>query len=160
MRSRCSALPSGFGILFLSVAASFSPAAAQTPQATQDSISRHQVIDAQIALLRAQAEADTLAFDRLTADEFIVIQGSGELHTKAERLAEVRLRKAVPPPTGAELAEQAATWRLQVYGRTVLVTRKTTPTAFTPALWITTVWVLRDGRWQRAMNHETVAGRR
>jgi ketosteroid isomerase-like protein len=116
----------------------------------------------QILLLEADRgdalmKADTAAIARMTADEFVEISRLGLLRTKADNLRDV-----------ASGALKITSFKqdsisVQVYGD-VAILREITDNAgsfrgfpFAGRLWVTRVFVKRDGRWQAvSMQHTPI----
>ena len=105
----------------------------------------------------ALIKADTAAISRMTADDFVEISRLGQLRTKADNLRDVS--------SGAlKLAsvkyDSTSVW---IYGD-VAVLRSIADNAgtfrgfpFSGRIWITRIFVKRDGRWQAvAMQHTMI----
>ncbi len=116
-----------------------------------------EVIAAQRELITANNAADTAVVDRLTADEWIGVEAAGVSRTKADFRAWMVARGAAAvQATGAQLAQRQKEWRVQVYGNVGIITRLTAGDHGGRS-WITTVWVRREGRWQRVLSQGTAA---
>ena len=85
-------LRSLFFILPAMITGLASNASAQIPDALRAAMAKRDT---------AVAKADVATWDRLTADDFTVVQESGALMTKAQRIAEMKGQAASPftPPT-------------------------------------------------------------
>jgi len=95
--------------------------------------------------------------DQLTADEWIGINASGFIRTKATLRDEIAKRgPAKVQATAEQLLERQKEWKVRVYDKVGLVTRLTAGDHGSRS-WISTVWVLRHGRWHRVLSHETTA---
>ena len=116
-----------------------------------------ELLAAQRALISANNRADIDTINQLTADEWIGVNASGILRTKAELPADIAKRgPARVQATPEQLFERQKTWKVRSYDNTGVVTRLTAGDHGSRS-WISTVWVRRDGRWQRVLNHETTA---
>ena len=121
------------------------------------SSAEREVIAAQQAQIRANNAADVAAVDFLTADEFIGVNASGVSRTKAQLLEElVKRGPANVQATPEQLSERQRGWQVRVYGNVAVLTRLTAGDHGASA-WITTVWVLRERRWQRVLSQVTTA---
>ncbi|MFL5502821.1 MAG: DUF4440 domain-containing protein [Gemmatimonadaceae bacterium] len=115
------------------------------------------VIAAQKAQITANNAADVAAVDFLTADEFIGVDASGVSRTKAQLRDElVKRGPANIQATAEQLSQRQRGWQVRVYGDVGVVTRLTAGDHGARA-WITTVWVLREKRWQRVLSQVTTA---
>ncbi|MFL5601161.1 MAG: DUF4440 domain-containing protein [Gemmatimonadaceae bacterium] len=115
------------------------------------------VIAAQKAQITANNAADVAAVDFLTADEFIGVDASGVSRTKAQLRDElVKRGPAKVQATAEQLSQRQREWHVSVYGNVGVLTRLTAGDHGARA-WITTVWVLREGRWQRVLSQVTTA---
>ncbi|MFL5498133.1 MAG: DUF4440 domain-containing protein [Gemmatimonadaceae bacterium] len=115
------------------------------------------VIAAQQAQIRANNAADVAAVDFLTADEFIGVDASGVSRTKTQLHDElVKRGPANIQATAEQLSQRQRGWQVRVYGDVGVVTRLTAGDHGARA-WITTVWVLREKRWQRVLSQVTTA---
>jgi uncharacterized protein (TIGR02246 family) len=85
--------------------------------------------------LAAVAQADVATWDRLTADNFVLILPDGTTWTKAERL--VALRASQPGPAAIVTNE-----RVQMLGNTA-VQRYQLPTT-----WVLAIWTMNRGTWR------------
>jgi ketosteroid isomerase-like protein len=85
----------------------------------------------------ALAQGDATTWARLTADNFVVISGSGALQTKSERVAQIKAGQ----PNGPRSVEHEA---VQVYGNTA-VQRFQSPQ---DALWVNFVWTKDRNGWR------------
>ena len=116
-----------------------------------------EVIAAQQAQIRANNAADIAAVDSLTADEFIGVSASGVSRTKAQLRDElVKRGPANVQATTEQLSERQRGWQVHVYGSVAVLTRLTAGDHGARS-WITTVWVLRERRWQRVLSQVTTA---
>jgi hypothetical protein len=116
-----------------------------------------ELLAAQRQLITANNKADLDTINKLTADEWMGISASGILRTKAELPAEFAGRgPARVQATEAQLLERQKAWKVRAYENAGVVTRLTAGDPGARA-WITTVWIRRDGRWQRILNQETTA---
>lgn len=89
---------------------------------------------------QAVFKPDAATWDRLTTDEFTVVQENGHLLTKAERLAEIRTHRPLPlPPTGCADKEL-----FTMYGN-VAIRR-----CLAGGQWDIEVWVKSTKGWQVA----------
>jgi hypothetical protein len=83
---------------------------------------------------------DAATWDRLTTDDFTVVQENGHLLTKAERLAEIKTHRPLPlPPTGCREKEL-----VRVYGNAAV--RR----CLADDQWDIEVWVKSARGWQVA----------
>ncbi|MFL5484907.1 MAG: DUF4440 domain-containing protein [Gemmatimonadaceae bacterium] len=115
------------------------------------------VIAAQKAQITANNAADVAAVDFLTADEFIGVDASGVSRTKTQLHDElVKRGPANIQATAEQLSQRQRGWQVRVYGDVGVVTRLTAGDHGARA-WITTVWVLREKRWQRVLSQVTTA---
>ena len=116
-----------------------------------------QVKAIEVARGEALMKADTAAIARMTADEFVEISRLGLLRTKADNLRDV-----------ASGALKITSFKqdsvsVQIYGD-VAILREITDNAgtfrgfpFAGRLWVTRVFVKRDGRWQAvSMQHTPI----
>jgi len=85
--------------------------------------------------IAAVAQADVATWDRLTADNFVLMLPDGTTRTKAERL--VALRAAQPGPAAIVTNE-----RVQMLGNTA-VQRYQLPTT-----WVLAIWTMNRGTWR------------
>ena len=116
-----------------------------------------ELLAAQRSLITANNRADLAMLDRLTADEWIGINAAGVIRTKAEQREEIGKRgPAKVQVTAEQLLERQREWKVRVYDKVGMVTRLTAGDHGSRS-WISTVWVLRNGRWQRVLSHETTA---
>jgi ketosteroid isomerase-like protein len=116
-----------------------------------------QVRALEVARGEALIKADTAAISRMTADEFVEISRLGQLRTKTDNLGDVG--------SGALkiTSVKQDSVSVQVYGD-VAILREITDNAgtfrgfpFAGRLWVTRVFVKRDGRWQAvAMQHTPI----
>jgi hypothetical protein len=121
------------------------------------SSAEREVIAAQQAQIRANNAGDIAAVDFLTADEFIGVNASGVSRTKAQLRDElVKRGPANVQATPEQLSERQRGWQVRVYGNVAVLTRLTAGDHGARA-WITTVWVLRERRWQRVLSQVTTA---
>lgn len=113
------------------------------------------LIAAQKALITANNAADATAVEYLTAQEWTGIAATGVTRTKAT-LREDLLKRgpAKIQATAAQLADRQKEWLVHVDKNVGVVTRLTAGDHGTPS-WITTVWIYRDGRWQRIISQDT-----
>src|SRR5262245_2693826 len=110
-------------------------------------------------MARGQAllKADTTAIARMTADEFVEVSRLGQLRTKADNLRDVR--SGALKLTSVKYDSMS----VRVYGD-VAILRSIADNAgtfrgfpFGGKIWITRVFVKRDGRWQAvAMQHTPI----
>src|SRR5256885_16700859 len=77
----------------------------------------------------ALTRADAATWGRLTADNFVVVSGTGLLQTKAERLAQIKAGK----PNGPSSVEHEA---VQMYGNTAVQRFQSTR----DGIWVAFVW--------------------
>jgi hypothetical protein len=121
------------------------------------SSAEQEVIAAQQAQITANNAADVTAVDFLTADEFIGVDASGVARTKAQQHEQVVKRgPANVQATPEQLLQRQRAWHVRVYGNVGVVTRLTAGDHGSPS-WITTIWVLREKRWQRVLSQVTTA---
>ena len=85
--------------------------------------------------IAAAAQADVATWDRLTADNFVLIQPDGTTRTKAERL--VVLRAAGPQPATVVTNEHVL-----MLGNTAVQRYQT------PGTWVLTIWTMNRGMWR------------
>ena len=147
--SRSHGVPCVVAALLLSSGCSMALAAGSSPEG--------EVIAAQQALITATNAADVAAVDHLTADEFIGVDAVGVSRTKAQLHEEVvRRGPANVQATPEQLLQRQKEWRVHAYGTLGTVTRVTAGDHGARA-WITTVWIRREGRWQRVLSQVTTA---
>jgi hypothetical protein len=115
------------------------------------------VIAAQQSLITANNAADVAAVERLTADEWIGVDASGVSRTKSQlREAMVKRGPAIIQATPQQLLQRQKEWRVRVYSDVGILMRLTAGDHGSRS-WITTVWVRRDGRWQRVLTQGTTS---
>ena len=85
--------------------------------------------------IAAVAQADVATWDRLTADNFVLIQPDGTTRTKAERL--VALRAAQPGPAAVVTNEHVL-----MLGNTAVQRYQT------PGTWVLAIWTMNRGMWR------------
>ena len=116
-----------------------------------------ELLAAQRLLISASNTADLETINQLTADEWIGINASGILRTKAELPGDIAKRgPAKVQATPEQLLERQKTWKVRAYDNAGVVTRLTAGDHGSRS-WISTVWSRRDGRWQRILSQETTA---
>jgi ketosteroid isomerase-like protein len=117
--------------------------------------SKKQVLQAEDDEGKAILKGDTKTLDRLWADELLYTNQKGELHTKAEHLAEFQ--------SGARKFDSYKhdDIRVHVYPDMVVVNGRSTSTAHDkgetsigPRRY-TNVWVKQDGQWRLVVHHVT-----
>jgi hypothetical protein len=116
-----------------------------------------ELLAAQRSLISATNTADLETINQLTADEWIGINASGILRTKAELPGDIAKRgPAKVQATPEQLLERQKAWKVRAYDNAGVVTRLTAGDHGSRS-WISTVWMRRDGRWQRILSQETTA---
>ena len=100
--------------------------------------------DAMRARDRAVALADAATWDRLTADDFTVVQENGILMTKSERLAELKTQK---PTTDTPAQREQIKRYGDVYVRRFL----------SGDVWVLEVWAKDARRWRNVAVQVTTA---
>ena len=116
-----------------------------------------ELLAAQRSLISANNRADLAMVLQLTADEWIGINASGVIRTKVELREEIGKRgPAKVQATPEQLLERQKEWKVRVYDKVGMVTRLTAGDHGSRS-WVSTVWVLRNDRWQRVLSHETTA---
>jgi len=85
--------------------------------------------------IAAVSQADVPTWDRLTAENFVLIQPDGTTRTKAERLA--ALRAAQPGPAAVVTNEHVL-----MLGNTAVQRYQT------PGTWVLTIWTMNRGTWR------------
>jgi hypothetical protein len=116
-----------------------------------------ELLAAQRALISANNRPDLDTINQLTADEWIGVNASGVLRTKAELAEDIAKRgPAKVQATPEQLSERQKAWKVRVYDNVGVVTRLTAGDHGSRS-WISTVWIRRDGRWQRILSQETTA---
>lgn len=85
--------------------------------------------------IAAVAQADVATWDRLTADNFVLIQPDGTARTKAERL--VQLRATQPGPATVVTNEHVL-----MLGNTAVQRYQI------PGTWVLTIWTMIRGMWR------------
>ena len=85
--------------------------------------------------IAAVAQSDIATWDRLTADNFVLIQPDGTTRTKAERL--VALRAAQPGPAAVVTNEHVL-----MLGNTAVQRYQT------PGTWVLAIWTMNRGTWR------------
>ena len=119
-----------------------------------------EVIAAQQLLITANNAADVAAVNLLTADEWVGVDASGLSRTKAQLQEEIVKRgPANVQATPEQLSQRQKDWQVRVYGNVGILTRLTAGDHGSRS-WITTVWVRREGRWQRVLSQGTAASPR
>jgi ketosteroid isomerase-like protein len=106
---------------------------------------------------QALMKGDTAAIARMTANEFVEIARTGQLRTKADNLREVG-------SGGLKLTSvKFDSTSVQVYGDVAILRSIADNTGtfrgfpFAGRVWITRIFVKRDGRWQAvAMQHTPI----
>jgi ketosteroid isomerase-like protein len=127
-------------------------AARQLPQST-----RNAVVAAQQALITANNAADIAAVESLTGEDWVSVNASGVRTTKAELRGSMQKRgAAIVQASPQQLAIRQKDWIVRVYDNVGIVTRLTAGD-HGARQWVTTVWFLRDGRWQRVLSQVTNA---
>ncbi len=117
-----------------------------------------ELLAAQRLLISANNRADLDTINQLTADEWIGVNASGILRTKAELPEDISRRgPAKVQATPEQLLERQKAWKVRAYDNAGVVTRLTAGDHGSRS-WISTVWIRRDGRWQRILSQETTAG--
>jgi hypothetical protein len=112
---------------------------------------------AQRSLISANNRADLATIDQLTANEWIGINASGVIRTKAELREDIAKRgPAKVQATPEQLLDRQREWKVRVYDKVGVVTRLTAGDHGSRS-WISAVWVQHDGRWQRVLSQETTA---
>lgn len=110
----------------LLVSSSLAPSSGQIPPDLRDAMQ---------ARLEAVWKKDTASWSRLTADEFTVVVPEGQLMTKTERLAAMKIEK--PESLHAVQREQ-----IRVYGESAI-------RRFVDGNeWVLEVWVRQNGTWR------------
>ena len=100
--------------------------------------------DARDAALIAGNEQE---WARYTTDDSLAVDSTGNVLTKADRMAAVKGSKGgTPPPPPMEI-------KFRVYGETVITTSIQNPASPTR---FTTVWVKQNGMWKVASVHQTL----
>lgn len=103
--------------------------------------------------IRAQIAADTVALQRIYADDFLGIGPTGVVRSKAQVIADF---------ASHELTYQSITTadvRLRIYGNTAVETGRSTMIGRDKGRAVprdnrfTRVWVVKEGRWQLVANH-------
>ena len=113
------------------------------------------LIEAQKALIIANNAGDVSAVEYLTANEWTGIAASGISRTKVQLRDEITKRgPAKIQATAQQLADRQKEWLVHVSKNVGVVTRLTAGDHGTPS-WITTIWIYRDGRWQRVISQDT-----
>ena len=116
-----------------------------------------ELLAAQRSLISASNRADLETINQLTADEWIGINAAGILRMKAELPGDIAKRGlAKVQATPEQLLERQKAWKVRAYDNTGVVTRLTAGDHGSRS-WISTVWIRRDGRWQRILSQETTA---
>ena len=119
-----------------------------------------EVVAAQQSLITANNAADLAAVNLLTADEWMGVDASGLSRTKAQLQEEIVKRgPANVQATPGQLSQRQKDWQVRVYGNVGILTRLTAGDHGSRS-WITTVWVRREGRWQRVLSQGTTASPR
>ena len=117
-------------------------------QAAQQSSRVEEVLQAQVARMRAVTTQDVRTLDTLLADELRYCHGSSDIETKAEYINTVRTGRI------RWMTMTVENTKTQMYGDVAVVTgdlRNTIGAAQTPNLVRSIeVWVRRGGRWQLA----------
>ena len=113
------------------------------------------LIEAQKALIIANNAGDVSAVEYLTANEWTGIAASGVSRTKGQLRDDITKRgPAKIQATAQQLADRQKEWLVHVSKNVGVVTRLTAGDHGTPS-WITTIWIYRDGRWQRVISQDT-----
>src|SRR5438477_5249141 len=85
----------------------------------------------------ALARADAATWGRLTADNFVVVNGNGIVQTKAERIAQIKAGQ----PNGPGTAEHET---VQMYGTTAVQRFQSTRNG----IWVAFVWAKDRNGWR------------
>jgi hypothetical protein len=116
-----------------------------------------ELLAAQRSLISANNRADLDTINQLTADDWIGVNASGILRTKAELPGDIAQRgPAKVQATPEQLLERQKAWKVHAYDNAGVVTRLTAGDHGSRS-WISTVWIRRDARWQRILSQETTA---
>lgn len=102
----------------------------------------------------AVARDDKAALEAIYADEFLFIHTTGSLDTKDEYIAKSLTTDVSAPLTAPDTEYQ----RMDVYGNVAVTTarvRARLAGGQGPLLWVTSVYVKRNGRWQIVRMHGT-----
>lgn len=83
----------------------------------------------------ATSSADVTTWDRLTADNFMLVSADGRLLTKAQRIAALKLQQPEPQP-------QLENESVQTYGNVAVQRFQTT------GAWVTLIWAKTRGAWR------------
>jgi uncharacterized protein DUF4440 len=96
----------------------------------------------------AVAKADAATWDRLTADDFTVVQADGILMTKAERLAQFKTQQAMTP-------QPARQEQIKQYGD--IFVRRALVHVRSGDAWVLDIWVKDARGWRVAAVQVTSA---
>jgi len=96
----------------------------------------------------AVAKADAATWDRLTADDFTVVQADGILMTKAERLAQFKTQQAMTP-------QPARQEQIKQYGD--IFVRRALVHVRSGDAWVLDIWVKDAKGWRVAAVQVTSA---
>jgi ketosteroid isomerase-like protein len=112
--------------------------------------------------LDAYEQLDTLAMDRIVADDFLITFPNGSTQTKAQILADLRTARKRPGPYTTRFRTEAVSSRS--YGKTVVLTgvvvtigQRNGKTVEDRARY-TDTYVEREGRWQVVASHLSNVG--
>jgi hypothetical protein len=109
---------------------------AQVPPDLQKAMSERQ---------KAIQSADATTWDRLTSNDFTLVNAAGRFLTKAERLAALKQQK--PPTTPTSRSQE----QIKVYGNTAIERYRT------GNLWVIQVWIKQPQGWQVVATQTTTA---
>ena len=102
---------------------------------------------------------DAAAMDRILADDFVLVLGSGSVHTKTELLDEARGRSI----TWEEQREVEGSQKVRVWGDTAVVTAKLRVKgtregkAFDRTLWFSDTYVRTSSGWRYVFGQASLA---
>ena len=93
---------------------------------------------------QAVAKLDAATWDRLTADDFTLVDETGTFMTKAQRLAQIKTQKPAPPTTPQRL-------QVKRYGDAYV--RR----FLSGNIWVLDIWVRQPAGWRVAAVQVTTA---
>lgn len=93
---------------------------------------------------QAVAKLDAATWDRLTADDFTLVDETGTFMTKVQRLAQIKTQKPTPPTARQQVQVKAYG---DAYVRRFL----------TGNIWVLDIWVRQAGGWRVAAVQVTPA---
>ncbi|MGZ3275706.1 MAG: nuclear transport factor 2 family protein [Caulobacteraceae bacterium] len=107
---------------------------------------------------RAQAEGDRAALDRLLADGFVLVSGSGRAEGKAQFIRDLTDPQVREDPLTVLEPTQSLWDGGAVLGGLAVLNGTDHGARFTARIRFANVWAKKDGRWQVVYSHTIRAG--